>query len=90
MSNRLNKLIGISGLILGAAALAVGSIFPSRIGLTAGLAVAGVLALIWFFFSEFDAFKSLSRKRASHLRLNSLLTVVFFIFIVVLLNLTLL
>jgi ABC-type uncharacterized transport system involved in gliding motility auxiliary subunit len=83
----INKLIGILGLILGIAALMVGSIYPAKTVVIVALALAGTVLLTFFFISHFEALKAYSKKRSSHLRLNTVLMVVFFVFIIVLLNL---
>jgi ABC-type uncharacterized transport system involved in gliding motility auxiliary subunit len=83
----INKLLGILGLIFGVAALAVGSLYPAKTVVTSALALTGFVLLSFFFISHFEAFKTFSRKRSSHLKINTVLMVVFFVFIVVLLNL---
>lgn len=85
----INRIIGILGLLLGAAALFVSTLYPSRYLLITGLAGAAAAGLVWFFIAEFESFRSFSRKRSTRLRLNSLLMVLFFSFILVLLNLIL-
>ena len=84
----INKLVAIIGLILGIGALVVGSLYPTKTVVIVVLALAGTVLLSVFFITHFEALKAYSRKRSSHLRLNTVLMVVFFVFITVLLNLT--
>jgi hypothetical protein len=83
----INKILGILGLVLGVAAIINGTVYPSRTVVTAILAIVSTVLLTWFFIVYFEALKAYSKKRSSHLRINNVLMVVFFIFIVVLLNL---
>ena len=83
----INKAVGILGLILGIAALVVGSLYPAKTVVIGVLALAGTVLLSVFFISHFETLKAYSKKRSSHLKLNTLLMVVFFVFIIVLLNL---
>lgn len=79
--------MGITGLILGVAALLVGVTFPSKVALTASLAASGAALLSAFFVLQFDFFRTFSKKRSTHETVNAVFMVVFFVFIVVLLNL---
>lgn len=83
----INRLVGILGLIFGVSALVVGSLYPAKTVVTSAFALTGFVLLSFFFISHFEAFKTFSRKRSSHLKINTVLMVVFFVFIIVLLNL---
>jgi len=82
-----NKILGILGLVLGVLSIINSAVFPSRTVVTAVLAIVSSVLLTWFFIVHFEALKAYSKKRSSHLRINSVLMVAFFLFIVVLLNL---
>ena len=86
-SQIINNILGILGLIVGISAFVVGSLYPAKTIVIVGLALTGAVLLIVFFIAHFEAFRAFSQKRSSHLRLNTVLMVVFFVFIVVLLNL---
>jgi ABC-type uncharacterized transport system involved in gliding motility auxiliary subunit len=83
----INKILGILGLTLGISALLVGSLYPAQTVVIVILALTGTVLLSIFFITHFEALKAYSKKRSSHLRLNTVLMIVFFLFIVVLLNL---
>lgn len=82
-----SQILGITGFIFGVLAFIVGFLYPSKTFLTAGLACIGTLLLTIFFVTYFEAFRTFSRRRSTHLGFNTLLMVVFFSFIVILLNL---
>ncbi len=83
----INKIPGIIGLLLGVSAIVVASVYPAKTLETTLIAVAASVLLIWFLISRVEAFKTFSARRTAYLRLNTLLMIVFFIFIVILLNL---
>lgn len=87
MKTYLNKIVGIAGLLLGLAAIAVNATYPSKVAATALLAGAGAVLLAVFFIMHFEIFKGFSQKRSAHAKMNAALMVVLLLFIVVLLNL---
>lgn len=78
---------GIAGLALGVASMAVASVYPSSTVVIALLAIVGMVLMLWSFGRDLDAFRAFSKKHSTHVRLNNALMVVFFVFIIVLLNL---
>lgn len=80
-------LAGAGGLVMGVTSMAVASVYPQSTLAVALLALFAAVLLGWSFMSEFEAFRSFSRKRSTHLRLNNALMAVIFVFIIVLVNL---
>jgi|Deesub1362A_J573_1020465.scaffolds.fasta_scaffold00004_401 ABC-type uncharacterized transport system involved in gliding motility auxiliary subunit len=80
-------LFAVVGLLLGVAAAAIGIFWPSKSLLIVILSLAALVSLSVFFLFYLEAFKSFSRKRSAQMGLNSVLMVVFFIFIAVMVNL---
>jgi hypothetical protein len=82
-----NRILAITGVILGAGAIFVASLYPTHTLEIAVMAIAGSGLLIWFFIVHFEAFKTFSRRRATYLKLNTLILIGMFIFIIILMNL---
>jgi len=82
-----NRIIGITGFFLGVATIVIATVYPARTAEITILAIAASGLLIWFFISHFDVLRNFSSRRTAYLRLNTVLMIVFFIFIVTLLNL---
>lgn len=84
---RYKSISGVTGILLGIAALVYASIFPTETTVIAVMALLSLLLLGWFCVASLDMLQKLARKQATFLRLNNALLIVFFLFIVVLLNL---
>lgn len=87
MKNNLIRASGILGIVLGVAAPVIISIYPTRTLLNTALAGIALILLLVFFVFHYEAFKAFSRKRSTHLGLNSILMIVLFLFIAVVFNL---
>jgi|Deesub1362A_J573_1020465.scaffolds.fasta_scaffold02688_7 hypothetical protein len=87
MREGLKRVLGIAGIIAGFGAIFVSALWPERPLIVVVLSGISVVLLVWFFLSYFEVFKAYSRKRSTHLRLNSILMVCVVLFIIVVLNL---
>ncbi len=87
MRNNLIRISGVLGIVLGIAAAVIISIYPSKTLLNTALAGIALILLLVFFVFHYEAFKAFSRKRSTHLGLNSILMIVLFLFIAVVFNL---
>ncbi|RJQ47621.1 MAG: hypothetical protein C4538_04955 [Nitrospiraceae bacterium] len=87
MTNKLIKISGILGVILGIAAVSSVSMYPAKPLLNGFIAVLSLIFLLVFFIFHYESFKAFSKKRSTQLGLNSIMMIVFFIFIIVVLNL---
>jgi ABC-type uncharacterized transport system involved in gliding motility auxiliary subunit len=81
------KLAGAAGVISGIGAISVSTLWPEKpLGVVVLSGISSTL-LLWFFISYFEVFRAYSKKRSTHLRLNSVLMVCLVLFIIVVLNL---
>lgn len=87
MNNKLIKLSGMLGFIIGVLALITGYVYPARTLMNAFIACLSFVLLLVFFIFHFESFRAFSRKRSTQFGLNSIMMVVLFIFIAVVINL---
>ncbi len=87
MKDNIIKISGILGIVLGITAVAAVAVFPSRRLFNVSVAGIAFILLLFFFVSYFETFRIFSKKRSTHLGLNSILMIVFFVFIAVVFNL---
>lgn len=83
----MNRVSGISGIVLGLAALVAGTVYHTRPFVISILAIVSAVLLMFFFIGHYESFRAFSKKRSTHLRLNNAVMIGLFVFIVVLLNL---